>query len=1034
MRRATVCGAGRVAGSLGAVAATLFLLAAAAPAAGDGTPAFTSVAIGTSADTSPRVSGDGTRVAYAHLTAIPHCECAQTDDYVWSASSQTGELVDTPDGVTPADNDGADLPSLSLDGNVAVFFSAASNLPGSTAPPNTLFGPGGIYIRDTAASTTARVDGGASLCGIWRIAEGDPRSCDVVDQNPTVDQIEPPVRVVSGTNVNHAGVPAISADGNVVAFVARDLNAHEGVLIADRAAGAITLVYSTSVTVESVSSPALSADGSKLMFTARGEAGTTTPRLIVYDVSTGAATTIFSQTEGVDFAGDDPQLSADGRTAAVGVLTSDGERVALVDTSTGAVSYGPDMPGDPFKSCSPGEPQWSMSGDGRHLVYQAIDCATAPPTLVGWDRLTGETTQVTTTRTSDPVLDVSGDAVAYDGPGGAALATRSSDGDTTAPDWATGSALTVKSIGATSATLSWTLATDDRGVDQYNLLVNGSSVARVGAATFSRQIDGLNPSTHYAFQIVAVDGAGNTADGPTTDATTTAGSGGLTTLTVSTAPGGLAHLGWSPSAAAPGGFRILRGSNGGPLNAVADVAAGVSAFTDEGLDASTTYDWQVLAIANDGSTTPYTNVQGAATPPLASPLPAWSVPRVSSTVALGSDVAITVHAEANRAVTATVHYADAGGAETAPVPLTARGGGTWTGSFHLAVGTTRFAGLDASVTDGAGHTATASALGLPIAVSGRLDVTFADPENALGAAQLTGFSSSLRVRQRDRRTIARHVRAAPGCGIRLRGEAPRRDRAHSGVGCLGRRGGGRSDHADAHADLRRRGRREGRRRERRSALGRHRQGERRGRRRRRGRIRRRRPDERPRRRAGRDLGRPDRNAPAARGPVGGHRHAGCARGCEPADTRDATAPDRHAHGSRREPGPNAGRRVPCERGRADERRPGLELRGRYGRDRPLFHPGGGRDGDPHGRRRRRSGPDADGHGRSRGPSRGRPRRRRPSVRRAPRVLHAVRGSPPAGAAADQLECPNPLQDDPDGRWTDLPRQRQRRADRRGEPG
>ena len=118
-------------------AALVLLLSAAGPAAGDGVPAFTTVQFGAAQDGQPRVSGDGTRVAYSHVVPIAGQEATQTDDYVWSRAGGTGELVSTGDGVTPADNFGAGFPSISLDGQRVAFWSSASNLPGATEPANT---------------------------------------------------------------------------------------------------------------------------------------------------------------------------------------------------------------------------------------------------------------------------------------------------------------------------------------------------------------------------------------------------------------------------------------------------------------------------------------------------------------------------------------------------------------------------------------------------------------------------------------------------------------------------------------------------------------------------------------------------------------------------------------------------------------------------------------------------------------------------------------------------------------------------------
>jgi chitodextrinase len=81
----------------------------------------------------------------------------------------------------------------------------------------------------------------------------------------------------------------------------------------------------------------------------------------------------------------------------------------------------------------------------------------------------------------------------------------SGGGDVTPPS-APGN-LTVTGHTSTSASLSWTAATDNVGVTGYQVRRAGTVVATVSGTTFTNT--GLNPSTAYSYSVVATDAAGN---------------------------------------------------------------------------------------------------------------------------------------------------------------------------------------------------------------------------------------------------------------------------------------------------------------------------------------------------------------------------------------------------------------------------------------------------------------------------------------------------------------------------------------------
>ncbi|MDJ0499200.1 MAG: S8 family serine peptidase [Acidimicrobiia bacterium] len=98
--------------------------------------------------------------------------------------------------------------------------------------------------------------------------------------------------------------------------------------------------------------------------------------------------------------------------------------------------------------------------------------------------------------------------------------------DTTPPSWPGGASLSVGSIAADGATLSWSPATDSAlqgsetaAVASYKVYLNGS-VAGTTAST-SLAVTGLSPGTTYAAKVEAVDDVGNeTSNGPSATFTT----------------------------------------------------------------------------------------------------------------------------------------------------------------------------------------------------------------------------------------------------------------------------------------------------------------------------------------------------------------------------------------------------------------------------------------------------------------------------------------------------------------------------------
>lgn len=95
--------------------------------------------------------------------------------------------------------------------------------------------------------------------------------------------------------------------------------------------------------------------------------------------------------------------------------------------------------------------------------------------------------------------------------------------DTEAPSTPTN--LTVNNITSSSATLNWNASTDNVGVAQYNVSLDGSFVGSTSSTSFD--LTGLSPLTTYNTTVNAEDAAGNTSGNASTSFTTTdSGTGG----------------------------------------------------------------------------------------------------------------------------------------------------------------------------------------------------------------------------------------------------------------------------------------------------------------------------------------------------------------------------------------------------------------------------------------------------------------------------------------------------------------------------
>lgn len=189
----------------------------------------------------PAINGDGQIVAfYSDATNLaPNDLNRQPDVFVRLRATGTTEIVS--DGAGGVQGNGASIyPSIDRVGNLVAFQSEATNL-----VPDDTNGVADIFVRDRTSGTTERLCSGSTTATVPQ-ANGDSLT------------------------------PAISADGNVVAFaslatnlVPNDVNRHLDVFVCDRHTGVVEIVSVSSSGVQGDGDsilPAISEDGRFVAF------------------------------------------------------------------------------------------------------------------------------------------------------------------------------------------------------------------------------------------------------------------------------------------------------------------------------------------------------------------------------------------------------------------------------------------------------------------------------------------------------------------------------------------------------------------------------------------------------------------------------------------------------------------------------------------------------------------------------------------------------------------------------------------------
>jgi hypothetical protein len=162
-------------------------------------------------------------------------------------------------------------------------------------------------------------------------------------------------------------------------------------------------------------------------------------------------------------------------------------------------------------------------------------------------------------------------------------------------------------------------ATDDISTVEYNFNCTPSCSASGWQSSTSYTATGLAAVTQYTFTVEARDQSTN-ATAPSSPASATTNSpppppNAPSGLTANGASETAIDLAWTDNAATETGFRVERSPVGGTSFAViANLGVDASNYSDNGLTASTTYDYRVVAVNEMGDSDP-TNASGATMDP-----------------------------------------------------------------------------------------------------------------------------------------------------------------------------------------------------------------------------------------------------------------------------------------------------------------------------------------------------------------------------------------------------------------------------------
>ena len=171
------------------------------------------------------------------------------------------------------------------------------------------------------------------------------------------------------------------------------------------------------------------------------------------------------------------------------------------------------------------------------------------------------------------------------------------------------------SITMTSATASWTAATDNKGVTGYDYRVNAGSWQSL-SNVLSTNIGGLTAAASYTVSVRARDAAGNIGPASSNSFTTpdTAAPSVPSGLTGSAPNSAVVNLTWNASTDNVGvtGYRVYRGGSQIATSAT-------TSYSDGGRAGTTTYSYQVAAYDAAGNVSGLTSAINVTTPDTIAP-------------------------------------------------------------------------------------------------------------------------------------------------------------------------------------------------------------------------------------------------------------------------------------------------------------------------------------------------------------------------------------------------------------------------------